>query len=111
MRRLLIPFAMVLLFISLLFNIGFALFFLGIIANPLAPDASALEERFLLGDVDARDKIAVVRVSGIISESGIQYPIHQLELAAKDKGVKAVVLRIDSPGGRDGCRDQRPRSR
>jgi protease-4 len=99
LRRLLIPFALVLLFISLLFNIGFALFAVGAIPNPLAPDPSALEERFLLGDADARDKIAVVRVSGVISESAIQYPIHQLELAAKDKWVKAVVLRIDSPGG------------
>ncbi len=83
----------------MLFNIVFALFSFGVIASPLASDPSALEERFLLGDADARDKIAVVRVSGVISESGIQFPIHQLEFAAKDKWVKAVVLRIDSPGG------------
>ena len=99
LRRLLLPVALVLLFISLLFNLAFALFLVGAIANPFVPDASALEERFFLGDRNARDKVAVVRISGIISESGIQYPIHQLELAAKDKLVKAVVLRIDSPGG------------
>ncbi len=99
LRRWLLPIALVMLFISLLFNVGFALFFVGAIANPFVPDATALEERLFLGDNNARDKIAVVRISGIISEAGIQYPIKQLELAAKDKSVKAVVLRIDSPGG------------
>jgi len=87
------------LFISLLVNIVVALIYLGAIDNPLESNPAALTERFLLGDPDARDKIAVVRVSGVISESGIQYPIHQLEAAARDKRVKAVVLRIDSPGG------------
>lgn len=99
-RRWLLPVALVLLFISLLFNLGLALFVFGALANPLASDtSSSLQERFLLGDDNARDKIAVVRISGIISESGIQYPIRQLETAAQDKGVKGVVLRIDSPGG------------
>ena len=62
-------------------------------------DSESLEERFYLGDKDARDKIAVVRVDGVISDSRIVYPVKQLERAAKDRRVKAVVLRIDSPGG------------
>lgn len=62
-------------------------------------DSESLEERFYLGDKDARDKIAVVRVDGVISDSRIVYPVKQLEKAAKDRRVKAVVLRIDSPGG------------
>jgi protease IV len=75
------------------------LIYFGAIDNPLEPDPDALEERVYLGDPAAKDKIAVVRVSGVLSGSGIQYPIRQLEQAARDKSVKAVVLRIDSPGG------------
>jgi protease-4 len=99
LRGCLVPIALVGLFISLLFNIGFALLYFRAIPNPLQTEHESLDERFLLGDEDAKDKIAVVRISGVISESGIQYPIRQLELAAKDKQVKGVVLRVDSPGG------------
>jgi len=87
------------LFLSLLANVAVALIYVGALSNPIEDERPTLTERFLLGDPNARDKIAVVRVSGVISESGIQYPIHQLETAARDRRVKAVVLRIDSPGG------------
>jgi protease-4 len=93
------PFVLGALFVSLVLNLVLALTYFGAIGTPFAQDAEALSERFLLGDKDSRDKVAVVRVSGVISDSGIQYPVRQLELAAKDKRVKAVVVRIDSPGG------------
>jgi protease IV len=99
LRGCFLPLALAVLFISLLVNLGVALIYFGAIDNPLESDPTGLTERFLFGDPNARDKIAVVRVSGVISESGIQYPLHQLEAAARDKRVKAVVLRIDSPGG------------
>jgi protease IV len=98
-RSCLIPLVLAVLFFSLLANIAIALIYFGALSNPIEDERPALTERFLLGDPNARDKIAVVRVSGAISESGIQYPIRQLETAAKDQRVKAVVLRIDSPGG------------
>ncbi len=48
--------------------------------------------RFAFGD-----KIAVVEVKGVISQSsGI---IEELEQYAQDQGVKAILLRVDSPGG------------
>ncbi|QDT70539.1 Putative signal peptide peptidase SppA [Planctomycetes bacterium MalM25] len=47
---------------------------------------------------EATDKIAVVRVSGAIME-GDTFVEDQLEAASKDDSIKAVVLRIDSPGG------------
>ena len=85
--------------LSVLLNVAVVLIYLGVIANPLESAPDALRERFLLGDPDAKDKVAVVRVSGILTEAGIQFPIRQLEAAAKDKTVKAVVLRVDTPGG------------
>jgi protease-4 len=87
------------LFLSLVTNFCALLIYLGAIDNPLDADPNALEERFYLGDEEAKDKIAVVRVSGVLSDSGIQHAVRQLEIAAKDKRVRAVVLRINSPGG------------
>lgn len=94
-----LPLVFVALFTSVVLNFLIALIYFGAIDNPLEPDPTALTERFFLGDQDAKDKIAVIRISGVISEAGIQYPLHQLQAAAKDPHVKAVVLRINSPGG------------
>jgi len=43
------------------------------------------------------DKVAVIPVSGLISDS--EPVIEHLKKFAKDESVKAIVLRIDSPGG------------
>lgn len=98
-RGCLFPLVLAALFISLLLNLAVGLVATGVVGNPLDPDPASVTERFLLGDPDARDKIAVVRVSGVITGDGIQYPLRQLEAAARDPKVRAVVLRVDSPGG------------
>jgi protease-4 len=92
-------FAVFLLIGSLALNFVFTLGYTGAIGDPLSDAPDAVNERFYLGDTGARDKIAIVRVEGVISQSGIAYPIQQLKAAAADKLVKAIVLRIDSPGG------------
>ncbi len=64
-------------------------------------------EESVMEDNDAAEKIAVVDVSGIISSHlGAQSGSSQVELiraelkeASEDVKVKAVVLRVDSPGG------------
>ena len=43
------------------------------------------------------EKVAVISVSGLISDSAPT--IEQLKKFGKDDSVKAIVLRIDSPGG------------
>ena len=43
------------------------------------------------------EKVAVVNIHGVISSS--QELIEQIDELAKDKDIKAIVLRIDSPGG------------
>lgn len=98
-RGCLLPVLLVTLFASLLLNLGGVLIFFGVISNPLSPDPNALEERFYLGDPDAKDKIAVIRVSGVLTDAGLRSPLRQLEAAARDKRVRAVVLRVNSPGG------------
>lgn len=61
----------------------------------------------VLEDNDSKNKIAVLSVEGVITGSPIDADgrtlvdlvKHQLERAAEDDAVKAVVLRVDSPGG------------
>jgi protease-4 len=64
-------------------------------------------EECLLEDNDSPNKIAVITVDGIISghnadESGnnlVDVIKAQLDRASDDKHVKAVILKVDSPGG------------
>lgn len=94
-----LPLILVALFLSLLLNLGAVLVYTDVVENPLESSPNSLGEHFYLGDPDAKDKVAVVRVTGVITDGGIQPALRQLEAAARDKRVKAVVLRIDSPGG------------
>ena len=47
----------------------------------------------------ASRKIAVVRISGLIEDMMVEQVRRQLDRAARDDAVKAVILRINSPGG------------
>ncbi len=100
-RGCLFPFVLVALFVSLLANLGLVL---ALVTGAAAEafdndDGGEVRERFYLGEKGAGEKVAVVRLDGVISESGIAHAVKQAEHAAKDPKVKAVVLRVDSPGG------------
>ena len=60
---------------------------------------SQLGERFVLGEKTATDKIAIINVIGMIAGSEDGFIARQIRQAAKDANIKAVVLRIESPGG------------
>ena len=62
-------------------------------------------ERPLYGPKSARDKVAVIRAEGALIEGLDRHILKQIETAARDDAVKAVVLRIDSPGGTIGASD------
>jgi protease-4 len=66
------------------------------------------QEDFVQGDDQSRNKIAVVRLGGLISSAGDDYTgadgmvgeiRDQLDQAVADDRVKAIVLEINSPGG------------
>ncbi len=62
------------------------------------PTTAQISEKYHSLSKHADDKIAVIRVSGaIMSADG--YIKRQIDQVRKDKKVKAVVLRVDSPGG------------
>jgi protease IV len=85
----------ILVYFSLLLNILFCLWFRAFITN----EEEDLPERRLYGDKKADDKIAVIRIEGVLMEGMTRYYLKQIQQAAKDEHVKAIVVRIDSPGG------------
>ena len=78
----------------------------GMSGNHQRPAGPRLDE-VVLEDNDASEKIAVIPVEGIISSQLggrggydlVAVVKAQLDRAANDKKVKAVILKVDSPGG------------
>jgi protease-4 len=66
---------------------------------------TALEEKFVEGDWRSPDKIAVITVDGAILD-GEGFVKSQIDQVRQDEHVKAVVLRVDSPGGSVTASDQ-----
>jgi protease IV len=68
--------------------------------------ARGLEE-IVTAHTNSENKIAVVEVTGIISSGNlegseltmVEFVNEQLKVAARDNDVKAVILKVDSPGG------------
>ncbi len=98
------------LFLSLLAN----LVLFAIVAGSGTGEVSLIthrtqfQEQFVQGDESARDKVVVVYLTGIIEsvpqgsfdEEGMVGDIReQLRQAVDDKSVKAIIVRINSPGG------------
>src|SRR5476651_1575593 len=85
------------------FNNGFNRSFKTAGARQIGPKL----DEYTLEDNDAKNKIAVVTVDGIITGSSadqsgnsmVEIIKAQLNRAADDKRVKAVILKVDSPGG------------
>src|SRR5438309_9909995 len=90
----------VLLFLFLAFSVAFNILFLGLLilfvtAGPSRP----VLETFHSGKTESKNKIAVVRIEGVLMEGLTGFAQKQIDHAATDAAVKAVVVRINSPGG------------
>jgi protease IV len=57
-----------------------------------------ITEKYVSGSKTASDKVAIVSIEGVIME-GQGFVKHQIDRIREDKNVKAVVVRVDSPGG------------
>ncbi len=62
-------------------------------------DEPQVIETHLYGKKTEPNKIAVIRAEGALAEGLDSHILRQIEAAGRDNKVKAVVLRIDSPGG------------
>jgi protease-4 len=96
------------LFLSILGNLVVLTVVLGGGSSEFSRHRATLIEEPFAGDFDARDKIAVVYLTGVISTEVDGYPSEegmvgflkdQLQQAVEDERVKAIILRINSPGG------------
>lgn len=60
-----------------------------------------LSESYVAGSIQAINgpKIAIVQVDGIILDTEVDFVLKQVRQARDDDQVRAVVLRVDSPGG------------
>lgn len=63
------------------------------------PDDSSLSEKFHSGSRTSSNKVAVVSLDGVLMEGLLSHVHKQIDAAAKDNNVKAVVFRVNSPGG------------
>ncbi len=60
--------------------------------------SGGITEKFVSGDKFGDDKIAIISIEGVIAE-GDGFVKRQIDRVAKDENVKAIVVRVDSPGG------------
>ena len=109
---------LVLLFISLFGNltqfVSRMLTFNNGLRPSMARDIGPKLEECVLEDNDARNKIAVIEVDGIITSheadpagnNMVDVIKAQLDRAKEDSRVKAVILKVDSPGGEVMASDQ-----
>jgi protease-4 len=63
------------------------------------PATVPLAEKHYSGKSSATDKVAIITLDGVLLEGLLAYPHKQIEQAADDSHVKAIVVRINSPGG------------
>jgi len=77
---------------------AFALLVLLIVIGAMYGESSKLEEQYHSLSKRAKDKVAILRIEGtIMGDEG--YVKEQIEQVMDDENVKAVVVRVDSPGG------------
>ncbi len=81
----------------------FSLAFTGIVSITIVVLALivsiGLGDLFGFGEMRAsgKEKVGIVEIAGVITDS--RQPIRHLKQFGEDKSIKAIVLRIDSPGG------------
>lgn len=57
-----------------------------------------IQEKYHSGAKFGRDKVAIIDISGVIMD-GEGFVKRQIDLIREDRAVRAVVIRVDSPGG------------
>lgn len=81
--------------------------FLFAIANDAVAEISAgidmqekaVTEKLIGGNPKTNNKVAVITINGVITSNADGFIAKQIRRAASDTNIKAVVLRVDSPGG------------
>ena len=90
---------------SILANL-FMVVMLIVVASFSVGGGSDLFKEGLIAKGSSGSKIAVIRLEGIINEEMSREIHKQIDIAAKDSSVKAVILRTVTPGGGVGASDR-----
>ena len=91
--------------LSILANIGMFFLLIGLIVFAMSGQRSTLIEE-VVREGPFGTKIAIVSLEGTIYAEQADIVYKQLKAAKKDSQVKAVILRVDSPGGTVSASDQ-----
>jgi protease-4 len=71
----------------------------GLTETSLGDSSHLVHESHFSGKAFASDKIAILHIDGVLMEGLTTFARKEIERAAADNAVKAVVVRINSPGG------------
>jgi protease-4 len=77
---------------------GLLLLSLSIAFSDYFDTTGGIEERFVQGEKLGTDKVAIISIEGVIYD-GDGFVKRQIDRIRDDENVKAVVIRVDSPGG------------
>jgi protease-4 len=88
----------ILLGLSVLANIVFFLMIIGLMTILIAGQADMMTEKVLI-EGPRTQKIAIIRLQGVIDSDRAEDVIEQIKHARKDRHVRALILSVDSPGG------------
>jgi protease-4 len=95
----------ILLGLSVVANVVFFLMIVGLMAIVITGQADMITEKVLVRGPRTQ-KIALIRVQGVIDAAVAEDVVEQIQHARKDHNVKALILNVDSPGGTISGSDQ-----
>ena len=95
----------IVLALSVMANIALFLMLLGVVAMFATGQRGILTEE-VIREGPARTKIAMITVQGLIYGEQAENVYRQLKAARRDKHVKGVIVRVNSPGGTISASDQ-----
>ena len=95
----------IVLALSVMANIALVLMLIGVVAVFAAGQRGILTEE-VIRKGPSRTKIAVITVEGIIHGGQAEDVSRQLKVAQRDERVKALIVRVNSPGGTISGSDQ-----
>jgi protease-4 len=95
----------ILLGLSVLANFIFFLVIIGLFAVVVTGHTGVMAEKVLI-EGPRSDKIAVIRVEGVIDSYTAEDVKEQIQYARRDSRVRAIILNVNSPGGTISGSDQ-----
>ena len=92
--------------LSILANIVLFMMLVGMVVMVFAAGQKDIFTEDVIQSGQRTTKIAVIKLQGVIDDEQSQDVYRQLKLARKDRNVKGLIIRVDSPGGTISASDQ-----